>query len=391
MKEKELRYYMFTASANIVLLFSTGAIIQSFLAAVGLSPEQIGKYSFCVSFVQILTLVISMFFADKIRKVPQIIGIFTLPSVLFFAVMIILAAADKIPADTAFVIAICACCFWNLFCGLRTVIEYKLPYYIADISEYPRIINTSGMVVGILGTTLTGVFVFCSQTFGYKKAAFAAFFAASLFALTAFAALYPIKTKISVHNDGFNGKIGLGVFRLKATRWFAVPNVVRGFSNGIMGMAAVIMLSTVTRDTALSSSLTTVSAVSTVLGCFFYRRVCMRIKTVNLALIGETVQFVSLMFLLTGKTTMFIIMYFAAYFGQIIVDNAVPVYVTEIAPYEYVGSYTAVRMLFFTAGTAIGSYISGVLAVDRPFVLIAVCAASQMLHVMSYFFYGRKK
>lgn len=169
MKEKELRYYMFTASANIVLLFSTGAIIQSFLAAVGLSPEQIGKYSFCVSFVQILTLVISMFFADKIRKVPQIIGIFTLPSVLFFAVMIILAAADKIPADTAFVIAICACCFWNLFCGLRTVIEYKPPYYIAYISEYPRIINTSGMVVGILGTTLTGVFVFCSQTFGYKK------------------------------------------------------------------------------------------------------------------------------------------------------------------------------------------------------------------------------
>ena len=101
-----------------------------------------------------------MFFADKIRKVPQIIGIFTLPSVLFFAVMIILAAADKIPADTAFVIAICACCFWNLFCGLRTVIEYKPPYYIAYISEYPRIINTSGMVVGILGTTLTGVFVF---------------------------------------------------------------------------------------------------------------------------------------------------------------------------------------------------------------------------------------
>ena len=49
MKEKELRYYMFTASANIVLLFSTGAIIQSFLAAVGLSPEQIGKYSFFAS------------------------------------------------------------------------------------------------------------------------------------------------------------------------------------------------------------------------------------------------------------------------------------------------------------------------------------------------------
>ena len=84
-------------------------------------------------------------------------------------------------------------------------------------------------------------------------------------------------------------------------------------------------------------------------------------------------------------------MYFAAYFGQIIVDNAVPVYVTEIVPYEYVGSYTAVRMLFLQPEPQSGSYISGVLAVDRPFVLIAVCAVSQMLHVMSYFFLRQEK
>ena len=387
MNKKELRYYLFSAFSNIIFLFSAGAIIQTFLSYIGLTPMQIGKYSFCISAVQVITFIISFLYADKIKNIPLTIGIFTLPSILFFAVMIYLSLNDKIDVEIVFITSIIACIFLNLFWGLKSILEYKLPYYIADISEYPRISNTSGIILSVLGTSVSGAFVFLSHIFVYGKVIIIAFVISAMFAAAAFYTIFSLENVNTASASEENKKIGFVLFGLRATKWFILPNILRGLSNGIMGMTAIIMLSTVSSDKSLSSSITTVGTAATILGCFFYKNVYKRINTADLLLMGGTIQFVSLMFILRGNSAFFITMFFIAYFGEVIVDYAVPVYTTQIIPYEYIGGYTAVRMMFFTAGVALGGYVAGIMTVDKPFLLILICAVSQIIHVISYVLY----
>ena len=389
MKNKELAYYLFGASVNVIMIFSNGAIIQAFLALIGLLPDQIGIYSFCVYATQMIALIISSFCVDKIKNIPKTTAIFTLPSLLFFAIMIFLSIFDQIEINSMFVITLIACSFWNFFYGLIIAVYYKLPYYIVDIAEYPRVLNSLGIIRNTLGVLISGMFVFLTKIFDYQKVILVCFVIASIFKLLAFLSVYSIKNRMMVNEEKENKKISLGILSLKATRWFVLPNVMRGISTGIMGMATVIMLSTITKDISLSSSPTVIFSLASILSCTFYSKIYRHIKTVNLAILGSIIQCVGLVFLVLGNTTVFFIMYFIACFGLVIVDFAVPIYVTQIIPYEYVGGYTAMSTLFYTIGTAIGSYISGILVTDKVFILLVICGVSQITHVVSYALYER--
>lgn len=390
MINKKARYYLFTACANIVLIFSSGAIIQSFLSSVGLSAKQIGVYTLCISVVQILTLLLSTFLTDRFKNIPRTIGLFTLPALLFFAVMIFLCVCPVGNPKRVFFLAVFACFFWNFFYGLRIVMEYKLPYYIADISEYPRLSNISGIILSVLGVVVSGLFIFLSKRFSYRGVIGVCFVLSLFFALLAAASVLSLKNeKPTACPRAQNSKIGLALFSLPQTKYLAVPAVIRGIGNGIMGMAAVVMLSCVTDDPVISSLLATVTAAATVFSCFLYSKIYRKIKTVRLMLIGGIIQAVALLFLLSGSTAVFLVFYFIAFAGEAIVDYGTPVYVTEIVPYEQIGGYTAIRMLLFTGGVAIGNYLAGMLSSAKPHLLMGICIAAQLIHVVWYFCFDK--
>lgn len=387
---KTIKYYLFTASANIVLIFSSGAIIQSFLSSLGISADKIGIYTLSISIMQIITLLLSVFITDKIKNIPKAISRLTLPALIFFSVMIFLSLNRNLGENTVFISAIAVCCFWNFFYGLRIVIEYKLPYCITDISEYPRISNISGIILSILGITVSSLLVLFSRIFDYYAVMCVSFIISVIFTLIATFTAYSLRNESPADPAERSNAISLDCLTMSQTRYLAVPNVLRGIGNGIMGMAAVIMLSTVTENKSVSSSIAAISAAAVILSCFLYSRIYKRVKTATLILIGGMVQFSALLFLFCGKSAAFLIFYFIAFMGENIVDYAVPVFVTEIVPFDKIGGYTSIRMLLFTLGVAIGNFIAGRLASSTPQLLIYICGAAQLINVLCYYLYYKK-
>ncbi len=89
---------------------------------------------------------------------------------------------------------------------------------------------------------------------------------------------------------------------------------------------------------------------------------------------------------LTKNWTVYLALYFLHSLGSYAFSMAVPVFVTEIVPYEIMGAYTSWRMMFTTGGTAVGSLLSGFLLSVwgvRP-ILLWACA----LQFLSGLVYG---
>lgn len=389
----KLKYYISTAATSGAVTFTGSAITQSFFVSKGFSTHQIGIYSMCVSTVTMVAFFLSMVIADSVKNVPKTMAALLSPSILFLGAMIYICVSKGLSVNSMFVISVAACVIWNLFYGLKTTMDYKLPYYIADIKEYPVISNTSGIILSVLGISISGLFVFASKIFAYDNVILIAFIASVFFMITAMSALYSIgKNNVLVADKKENAKISLKIFLLPQTRILAGANIIRGIATGIMGMMAVIMLSFITKDTTVSSSLAVITPVATICSCFFYRKICRKIKTVNLSVIGGAVEVLGLLMMLlsVGNVKIFLVMFFVATAGQIIVDYSLPVYITEIIPYDYIGGYSAIRMALFYGGIVLGNYIVSAFTGSTPKMLFIICAAAQTVNVMWYYIYEKK-
>lgn len=393
MSSKKLKYYCYTAFANIILQFSTGAIIQSFLSSKGLDNGQIGIFTLLISVMQVVTLFLSTFFSDRIINIPKTIAKFILPSLIFFSAMVYISTSKSMNVNTIFIISILVTCILNFFYGLRVVLEYKLPYYIIDISEYALLSNTSGIILSILGFAVTGLFLFFSTKFDYSNVITISFIISAGFAICASLIVFSFGNETNpTPNDGKKetNLFYKELFKMREVHVLSVPNFIRGIATGIMGMAAVVMLSSVTNDASLSSGLSAASSVGYIISCFIYTRIYKKFKTLLFTLFGASVEFIALLFILSNGSNVkiFVIFYIIAYIGQVFVDVSIPVYITEIIPYKYMGGFTSIRMLLFTAGTATGNYIAGVMSASHPKSLMILCGCAQLIAGIWYYIFS---
>ena len=162
------KMYMNGIMSNVILLFSTGGIIQNFFAGVGFSNEQIGTYSSVVSIIQVLTMILSVFVSHRIKDVKTFSAVSALAPAVLCAAMIPACFGKYSSVSMIFGIALTVCIIQNLVTGFRNVLEYRLPYSVIDMSEFASITNVQTVISNVFGIGASALIAFLSVRFAYN-------------------------------------------------------------------------------------------------------------------------------------------------------------------------------------------------------------------------------
>ncbi len=386
-----MKYYIKTVCWVVILLFTSGGIIQTFFMNMGMSADRIGIYTAAVNIMQIVTMILSFFLADNIKRVRAIDALLSLAPLLITLSMLPFCFVEKVDKDLLFYIAMGSCIAENIFVGIKNIVTYRLPYLIFDMDKYAYYENNAQMISGIVSIAAGLVITVTSKVFDFKLVMAAGFVITSLLSIFSALVIYCMKEQNKFEEKTVENI--LPKLKRKDYAYFYIPNLIRGFSNGIMGMIAVIYAKNITKDTASVSGLVTVLSVSLVVGPAVYQMLRIKFKTDFIYFLGGLMMFVFLPLMLAGKSaTVFYIFYFLTGIGFNIVAVAGAIHAAETFSYEDIGSFTSIRLIIFMAGTAIASYAVGKVVETMPsLAILIICGVCQMVSGIMYMAYRKQK
>ena len=342
----------------IVIMFCTGSVLQTFLLECGFSEKQVYLYNAMIQGVQVVVMVISIFFSDFIKKITKAVGFMHLAWLFFLFALFFLSGNRK--GNIALSIGVMFTVAFFVYCvyGIQSVELYRLPYSIIDIKDYGKV---SGITTGLSGAACFGISVLYSYlvtNFDFFSISTIFFVLSAVFCVCAFLSYFTMKERpIPVRQMSCKNR-DLKIFKNKKMYWLLLPNFVRGIATGIVGLLTVIGFSKGILNRESASYMNIALQVATFGGNLFFAFFCQKFSSRNLLIISTFVFCLLLPFSVVREQTVdFILIYFIVRFFLMIIDVAIPVLVTEIISYEQIGAFTAIRLAVFTFGSAVASLV----------------------------------
>lgn len=375
-------------------LFSSGALLQTFLANHGVSGDLIGTLTATMSMTQTITILLLSTFVDRMRDAIKAgaVAVAFLP--LFYLVMLPFTFLTDVPAVILFTAAMIAGVIQFIFHGLYVVLLYRIPYQVIDMKQYGRISSIDGMVSGItmvlvstLTTYLISVFPF-DRVMSFMFAIAALCVAGASFLISRYKPIaQPFKSSQA------NAPGLLRVLKLPAFRILLIPNLMRGFNSGIVGMMTTIAIHELTLTASQSSAMAIVITAMSIIGAFNFLKLSARIRLHHLYLIASVIVLIAMPLLMAVPSfPVFLIFFIVLLIGTGLADYTVPVLIAEIIPYECIGSYTSLRMGTHTGGVALGSMVAGLALSSFPVALLLLLSGClQFSSGLVYFLFCRKQ
>ena len=395
------KYYLRNALYAITLMCFNGAIIQTFLSACGVSLKDIGMFTAASSVSQVVVMLFCSGIVDRIRDVKRACALFHLPMALFFLALIPLCVVQSLSPKQVFWLVLILGIVQNLFVGFRNILEYKLPYLIIPMEQYPRLVSVDGVISGFIGILASAAISFFLARLPYFQVMAVVFALCILF----FVLCWILSGHLQVLHQPEEQRIAppspsvlkgrpltlKDILKMKSFYLLILPNFIRGCSMGIMGVVAVIGINDLALSEARSAYIATAVTTGTILGGLIYALLSRRFTSRCMCMVGSVTMLLSTPLMLVGGSyPFFLAMLIVATVGQLIVGYAVPVMVTEFVPYEVMGRYTSWRLAVTTIGTAFANMVVGV-AVGKVSSMLLLTAAGvlQMASGIAYFAYSR--
>ena len=358
MKTNHLKYYSASALYNFCYILTTGSVIQGFMLEGGISEKYV---SFYVSAMQMVQVIVMLLMSGRVEKTKNTIKATSLSMIfqlfLPLALLIFSISENNNPAIVFSVIFLLGAVA-NVSQGIYNVLAYKLPYHIFDIKDYGKVLGTSGIFVFIIGTLVSFTLSYTTENAPYFKVM-------KVFFLLAFSALILSGITVGSYKDLFkpenkekqNEKGNILLY--KPFYILIVPNLLRGFCAGVFGVAAVIGFKCNVFDGAYSNTLLLLGQGGTLLGYFGYLAAVKKYNDGSIILTASLLSAVLFPFMLFERSVLaFSVIYFILNFIFNFINTGVPVAVTKFVPYEFIGRYSALRMLTHTLGVAIGGSVA---------------------------------
>ena len=170
------------------------------------------------------------------------------------------------------------------------------------------------------------------------------------------------------------------------------PNFFRGIATGVISLFAVVAVSAGILPKELAASLVVLLQLATFCGNFLFFRLSRKRKVRHILLFAAVCMSALLpLSLLFPSAAVFFVLYFLIRLFMIMVDNAIPVSVTEFVPYSQIGAFTSIRMMVFTLGQAAASLFLLLTEGRLPYpVIFLLVAFFQMFCCLSYFLVAKK-
>lgn len=357
----------FNASA---MLFSAGAIIQGFLAYFGVDEVRTGYFTFAVTATQVATMLIYSGLADKVKDCKKAVAVITLQYLWFFAAVVVLCLIPGTGSGAAFWVILIFGIIQNVFIGMRSALDYKLPYLVIDMSKYAQLNAVSGICSGLCCVAVNLVFsrFLNSERFEYTSVSLWGFVAAMLFIMMSAFMTTRLKTNGSDSPERQKARTSLlTILKSRSFLVLALPNFLRGLCMGTMGMAAVIWLRDINSSPASTAVLVTISTLGSMISCLVYSVLSRYIRQNVICIIGSLALLCFMPLMLLGtNSVVFCVFYFLSNVGLIFVNNSVPCRIAEVVPYDMIAGYSALRLSITMGGSSLASLIVGYLVGNVP-------------------------
>ena len=360
-KNNSIKFIVMISLHNVALMLSSGAVIQTFLLAFNIANTKVEFYTSYVLIFQCLAMFICSFLLDKIRNVKKSTSIcrFIFPIIFISLVFVIISGIKNV--DTIYVIVLLASMILNFALGFYNALYYKQPYSIIHIDGFGRVESLAGVFSGMAGIGASFLLSLFVGLFDYMAVMTVAFSVGA--ALWFICALLNASFKIINTEETVDKKSGSlkDFFTQPFFSKSILPTVLRGVGLGIIGLTVSIGVRDKILTTETATGLTIMTSVSTVVGSLVYFFVEKRFKHRNIMIFSGVIAGLTIPFMTVGKSVIVLyILYFIGYLCITVIATAHPVLVYDAVPYEYIGRYSAWRMLFMTFGQLIpGFFISG--------------------------------
>lgn len=370
MKGNNIRQYLYSVFTSLILLFTSGSIIQTFFYEIGFSVSQISIYSALTTAVQTIMMILNIFIADKIKQVRKITGYFNLAPIILLSVMLVFCFIKDVDVNFAFTITMVACTALNLFQGISGVLVYRLAYLVLDMDDYARITNVCSIFIGIFSIGASFIIVALSAIFDYNLIMIYGFGISIIFSVGSCISILSMKEN-AINDSPAAEEFALDKLKKKVFTYFYFPNFIRGLSMSVMNVIAVLCIKAVTDDQAYLSGLVTIFAVAGIGGSVLYNVVIKKFSTANIYMLSGLFMLVLLPLMVVGASpVVFGVCYFVAGMFYTIANNSAAVYATEIVDYYDMGTFTSSRLILIYIGQTVGSLIISAIIDTVPTILI---------------------
>ncbi len=364
------RYVINKTIWHISNLCSTGILMQTFLASLGFTSDQLYINHAIVLTAQVLTSSVFSRWADK-GSILRRATLIQLPPVLLFLCYLPFCIAGQ--ATTTSFVLLTAISF--LQCGfyfMYSICDYKLPYFVMPAAAYSTTISVSG-VISALVSLGSGVLISIATTYiSFSQLMLIACSAAA--GLTLLAAIMTWRMKLllrpemAVHDKKDDSSITIRqLFRTPLFYRLAPSSFLRGVCYGATTALTALALD-LGYDTTVTTTLVSVQGAAMLLGSFVFGILSKKMSPRTMILAGS-LSILLLPLLLIRNSTLFLVLVGLIIFGRILVDHGYPYLLRQAVPMEISGPFNAWRLIIFFIGMVLTTTIAAWIPVEALLIL----------------------
>ena len=389
----EIKYYLRNGCVYAANLFASGALLQTFLSEKGLSGAQIGTVTATLSMAQMITILLFSTVVDKVRNSVKASAVFMMFMPLFSLVMLPFSLMQGVAPGVLMSAVLIAGALQNVFYGLYIIQDYRIPYEIIDMKDYGRLNSLNGVTGGLLMVLVSGLTTLLLYRFEVGPVFFAMYLLSAACMVTSALVTRSMRVVARPVEESTLKKAGLfNTLRMPAFWALLMPNLMRGFNSGVVGMLATVGMFELGLSAAQTSIMSIVYTAMTIAGPVCFLRLQGTVRLHSMYLLASLVMLCALPAMLIGHSFgVFLGVYIVLLVGLGIADYAMPVLITRVIPYESIGSYTSLRMGTHTGGIALGSMVAGAALGHIPTaVLLLISGCLQFGSGVIYWLYCRR-
>lgn len=351
----KIKYYAHQVLSSLIVLLTSGAVLQTFLIEFGLSEQRVNVYSSVMQIFQVATILFFSKIADRAKNIIKMSALMRFFEIPLVVLLFALCFFTDMNPTLAIVLIFALGFLYNFSMGSRSVVDYKLPYNIIDIKDYGKITAFAGILIGIFSVVFSLALKFFQSKTEYFFSMKIVFIIAALMIFVYFVVTWLMKQTHKM--PPLKKKQKTNIFKYKPYTHLIIPNLARGFSGGVVGLAVTIGYFTGVIDKSSSGYIVIITSAMTVLGCLVYSFLSKKVDDGILHIVLGISMAVLLPLLCLGGTYFFLAAYTVIFFVKTIIDYAVPVTLTKVIDYRIAGQFSAWRMLLHTLGTSLSGFV----------------------------------
>ena len=347
-------YILTTASS----LAATGTLMQTFLASLGLAPEQIYLHASVTQGVNVATLLLGSRWINGQNAIGRYAAASVPYALLFLAIVPFCRRQEAGTAVFFWLVLIGA--FQAAAIGLRTVSSYIQPYLLYPAEDYGPLQSVSGILSSVVSLSLGGVISGLAQRIPFPVLmTWACCISGGILILEAVLTLLlrPVcGTPADTPGASQKNASLKETFCHPAFYTLALPSLLRGFASGMTTVFAATAFALGFRESTVSNLLYLQSAAG-LLGCGLIGLLTRKVS-IRYPVLAGSISFLLLPLFFLGSDTLFLAAATAVILGRTLVDYGVPILLRKAVPVEIAGTYNAWRMILHTGGTLLATTVA---------------------------------